>query len=129
MFGNALRPVFVPLGFGSGDDGWKVVVAILTGFVAKEAIVATLGQMFSPTGYAGATENTAISAGIAAAFSPAAALSFMVFNLLCMPCIAAVVALHSEMRSRKYFIFTIIMQFVVAWVVAFLVVQVGGLFM
>lgn len=129
VLGNALKFIFIPLGFVSGPDGWKAVVAILTGLIAKEAVVSTMGVLYNPSVEGDALEDegasTALIASIAASFTPVAAMAFMVFNLLSVPCMAAVGALRSEMKSRKWFWFTIALWIGSAWVVAFLVNIIG----
>ncbi len=115
VLGSAVKTVFVPLGFANGADGWKAVVAILTGLIAKEAVVSTLGVL-----YGGGNEE-AFAGAIAAAFSVPAALAFMVFNLLTVPCMAAVSALVSEMRSARWTWFTVAFWIMVAWLVSFAV--------
>ncbi len=131
VIGNGIRFLFLPLGFASGSDGWKAVVAILTGFIAKEAVISTLGVLYNPGIGGDALEDegagTALAAAITATFSPLAAVSFMVFNLLNVPCMAAVATLRSEMGSSKWTWFTIGFWFVTAWVVSFLVFNVGTL--
>ncbi len=128
IIGNGLRYIFVPLGFASGPDGWKAAVAILTGFIAKEAIVSTLGVLYG-AGDAVADDGAAaaLSTTLVATFSPLAAISFLLFNLLNIPCMAAVSALRSEMSSAKWTWFAIGYWFTVAWVVSFAVFQVGRL--
>ena len=128
VFGNFIRPIFEPLGFASGDTGWQAVVAILTGFIAKEMVVSTLGVLYG-TGDALESEeaSTALIAAIAAAFSPLAAVSFMAFNLLSTPCMAAVAAANSELKSRKWMAFALCFWTVTAWVVSFVIFQVGTL--
>ncbi len=128
IIGNGLRYIFVPLGFASGPDGWKAAVAILTGFIAKEAIVSTLGVLYG-AGDAVADDGAAaaLSTTLVATFSPLAAISFLLFNLLNIPCMAAVSALRSEMSSAKWTWFAVGYWFTVAWVVSFAVYQVGRL--
>lgn len=125
VLGNAIKFVFIPLGFASGADGWKAVVAIITGLIAKEAVVSTMGVLYNPGIEGDALEDegagAALTASIAASFSPIAALSFMAFNLLSVPCMAAVGALRSEMTDKKFFWFTLALWIVAAWVVSFLI--------
>lgn len=129
--GNALRFIFIPLGFASGADGWKAVVAVLSGLIAKEAVISTMGQLY--TGVAGdaAEEGTAASlalaATIAATFSVPAALSFITWNLFSTPCMAAVGAIHAEMNSKKHFWGTMAFHIGVAWVMSFLVYHISSL--
>ena len=88
-----VSPLFAPLGFGGGESGWKFVVALFTGFIAKEMVVATLGA------FAGAGEGAL--AGLIGALSVPAALAFLAFNLLSMPCMAAVAAARGELGGGK----------------------------
>ncbi len=130
VLGNAIRFFFVPLGFASGQDGWKAVVAILTGLVAKEMVVSTMGVLYNPGISGDALEDegaqAALIASISASFTPVSALSFMAFNLLSVPCMAAVGALRSEMRSKRWFWFTMGMWIVFAWVVSFVINIIGN---
>lgn len=124
IIGNSIKFIFVPLGFAGGTDGWKAVVAILTGVIAKEAVVSTLGVLYG--GIEGAElAGDAFIATISASFSPLAALSFMGFNLLSVPCVAALSALNSEMRSSKWTLFTISFWIAMAWFVSFLIFNIG----
>ncbi len=128
ILGNALRFFFLPLGFASGPHGWKTVVAVFTGLVAREAVVSTMGQL-----YTGIEINvlesqgaaTALAAAIGSSFSVPAALSLMTWCLLSTPCIAAIGAIAGEMNSRKWFWRTIAFHILTAWVVSFLVFQIG----
>lgn len=131
VVGNFLLPVFTPLGFASGPDGWKAVVAILTGLIAKEMVVSTMGVLYNPGVEGDALENeaagTALAATLAATFSPVAALSFMAFNLLSIPCMAAVATARVEMKSGKWFWGTLLFWMSSAWIVSFLIFRVGTL--
>lgn len=131
IIANSMKFIFQPLGFVSGPNGWMAVSAILTGFVAKEAVVTTMGQLYAP-GIGDALENedanSALQIALLSSFSPAAALSFLAFNLLTIPCLAAVSTIAKEMGSRKYFWFTLAFQLVVSWVGAFFVYRIAGLF-
>lgn len=120
--GGLISPLFVPLGF-AGGDGWKAVVAILTGLIAKEMVVSSMSVLYN-AGSGGAT----LTQAIAGAFSPLAALSFMAFNLLCVPCIAAVAAMRAEMRDKHRFWGTLGFWIGTAWIVSFLIFSVGSLF-
>lgn len=130
--GNALKFIFIPLGFASGPDGWKAVVAVLTGLIAKEAVVSTMGQLYT-TSDGDALEDegaaTALAAVIASTMSIPAALSFITWNLFSIPCMAAVGAMSNEMNSKKYFWGTLGFQLVVAWVMSFLVFWISTLVM
>ncbi len=133
VLASSITFIFEPLGFASGSDGWKAVVAILTGLIAKEAVVSTLGQLYtgmeSEEDFLGEDSATnALYATIAMSFSPLAALSFMAFNLLCVPCMAAVGALKAELNNRKTFWFAIGFWLFTAWIVSFLIYNIGSLF-
>ncbi len=129
VIGTVLVPFFKPLGFVNGSDGWKAIVAILTGLIAKEAVVSTMGVLYTPSAGGDALENIearqALLAVVAASFSPAAAISFMAFNLLCVPCIAAVSAARAELNSGKWTAFAIGFWIFTAWVVSFIIYNVG----
>ncbi|MDR1137626.1 MAG: ferrous iron transport protein B [Synergistaceae bacterium] len=112
-------PVFRPLGFASLPGSWKAVVAIVTGLIAKEMVVSTLGVLY---GADAAGENAAaLSLALGANFSHAGALSFMTFNLLCTPCMAAVAAARMELRSPRLMAGTIMFWLAAAWAGSFIV--------
>jgi ferrous iron transport protein B len=122
MLGNTLAPLFTPLGWGD----WKSAVAAITGLVAKENIVGTFGILY---GFAEVTEDGAeVWAALAAAMSGLAAYSFLVFNLLCAPCFAAMGAIKREMNSTKWFWIAIGYQCGFAYIVSLCVYQFGMLF-
>lgn len=125
VLGSLLTPFFRPLGFIHGNDGWKPIVAILSGLVAKEAVVSTLGVLSSP---GGEITQQALLVSVASSFSPLSALSFMVFNLLCIPCIAAVSAMHTEMKSLLWTCLTLLFWACTAWCICFLIYQIGTYF-
>ncbi len=117
--GNVIAPIFAPLGFGD----WKMAVATVTGLIAKENVVATFGVLF---GYAEVAEDGAeIWGQLAAAITPVAAYAFLVFNLLCAPCFAAMGAIKREMNNVKWFWFAIGYQTVLAYIVALCIFQIG----
>ena len=126
--GNAIKVLFIPLGFAD----WRASVGVVTGWIAKENIVATFGQLFG-----GVSDEVveAVSAGegalpaIASVFTPAAAWSYMAFNLLCMPCFAAVGAIKREMGSWKWTLRAIGYQMLAAYVVSFIIYHLFGLFL
>lgn len=128
--GNVILWVFKPLGFVNGPDGWKAAVAILTGLLAKEAVVSTLGVLYNP-GIGDALEDegarSALLASLATAFTPLAALSYMAFNLLSIPCMAAVAAMRAESRSGKWTAITLCIWVGTAWIVSFLIFNIGTL--
>ena len=118
--GSAVAWIFSPLGWGN----WQSAVAAVTGLVAKENVVATFGQLF---GFAEVAENGAEYWGtLATFFTPAAAYSFLVFNLLCAPCFAAIGAIKREMNNAKWTWFAIGYQTIFAYLVAFCVYQIGS---
>lgn len=117
--GNAIAFLFKPLGFGN----WMAVVALLTGVVAKESIVSTLSVLVGST----LTTGTAVTA-LGGLFSPLSAYSFLVFVSLYTPCVAALATMRRELQSRKYMLFSILFQLMVAYLAAFLVYTIGSLF-
>ena len=131
VIGNFIKPFFAPMGFASGPDGWKAVIAILTGLIAKEAVVSTLGVLYGAEGDALEDESASsiLGAGLIANFSPASALAFMAFNLLSIPCMAAVGAIKGELKSAKWLTFTLVFWVATAWIVSTLVYQIGNLFL
>lgn len=125
FIGNSLKLFFAPLGFAAGPDGWKAVVSALSGMVAREAVVSTMGQLYSSSG--GAFSDVSLAARIGASFSLPSALSFITWNLLSVPCVSAVAAINSEMKSPKWFWGTIAFQLAAAWIVSFIVFNVASL--
>jgi ferrous iron transport protein B len=122
--GNLIVPLFLPLGFGV----WTAAVAVLTGFIAKESVVGTLGVLLN-VGEDEAVEGNGLSAAVltAAGFSPLVALSFMVFCLLYIPCMAAFATLKKEFGSWRWAFGQAAYSTMVAYFVAFVVYQVGSL--
>lgn len=123
IIGTKVAFIFAPLGFGT----WQAVVAIITGFIAKEAVVSSLDVLY------GGTVNSAgvqigITTVIANVFSPLSAFSFMVFALLAPPCFAALGTIASEMKSKKWTMFAVGFQLMVAYVICLIIYQVGSLF-
>lgn len=122
VIGTALAWVFIPLGFGT----WQATVATFTGLVAKETVVATLGVLY---GFATVAEDGMEFWGLFAAdFTGLAAYSFLIFNLLCAPCFAAIGAIRREMNNPRWTWFAIGYQTVFAYVIALCVYQWGSLF-
>ena len=113
--GSAIAWLFSPLGWGK----WQATVASITGLVAKENIVGTMGILYG---------GTEAYANMAEAFTKITGLSFLIFNLLCAPCFAAMGAIKREMNNAKWFWFAIGYECVFAYVIAFLVNQFGNLF-
>ena len=120
--GRSIQWIFAPLGFGE----WRASVAVVTGWIAKENIVSTFGVLFGAADAVSeaAAEGTAALPGLSAVFTQAAAFSYMAFNLLCMPCFAAVGAIKKEMGSWKWTGITIAFQMITAYIVAFIVYHV-----
>ncbi|MBS6646451.1 MAG: ferrous iron transport protein B [Clostridiaceae bacterium] len=124
--GNAIKWIFLPLGFAD----WRASVGVVTGWIAKENIVATFGQLFG-----GVSEETveAVMAGeqalpaISEVFTKVSAYSYMAFNLLCMPCFAAVGAIRREMGSWKWTLRTVGFQMLTAYIVALIINVIGNL--
>ena len=124
--GNGISFVFKPLGFGS----WKPTVATITGLVAKEEVVGTFGVLYN---YDDSEEELGengdqIWARVAADYTAASAFAFMIFNLLCAPCFAAIGAIKREMNNAKWTWAAIGYMTIWAYILAFIVYQVGGLF-
>ena len=120
--GKCISWIFIPLGWG----GWKSAVAAVTGLVAKENVVGTFGILFH-FGEVGETGEE-IWGTLAANMSAIAAYSYLVFNLLCAPCFAAMGAIKREMNSAKWFWFAIGYQCGLAYLVSLCIFQIGGLF-
>ena len=121
ILGGILAPIFAPLGFGK----WQPVAASISGFSAKESIVSTMGVLANVAGD-DAEDTMIVGAAIKAWFpSAVAAFSFLLFNLLDSPCLAAISTMAHEMQSRKWFWFAIIFQNVFAYVVTLCVYQIG----
>ncbi len=117
QFGGLIAWIFAPLGWGN----WQAAVASITGLVAKENIVGTMGILY------GSGELTAWQA-LSQAFTPVTGMSFLVFNLLCAPCFAAIGAIKREMNSAKWTWFAIGYQCLFAYAIALMINQFGGLF-
>lgn len=115
--GACIAPIFRPLGFGT----WQAAVALLTGLVAKEAIVSSLSMFYGFT----LTASSAAVAAAMSAFTPLSAFSFLVFILLYIPCIAAVSAIHKEMASLKWTLLSVFWQLFAAYTVSMIVYQIG----
>ena len=123
--GGAISWIFAPLGWTAGGEGWKMAVAAVTGLIAKENVVATFGLLF---GFAEVAEDGAeIWGSLAAVMTPIASYGFLVFNLLCAPCFAAMGAIKREMNNAKWFWFAIGYQTVLAYIVALCIYQIGTL--
>ena len=121
VIGGAIAPIFAPLGF----DNWKAVAASLSGFSAKESIVSTMGVLANVTGDASEDAVTVAEAVRTWFPSAVAAFSFLLFNLLDSPCLAAISTMAKEMQSRKWFWFAILFQNIFSYVVTLIVYQIG----
>ena len=123
--GSAIAWIFGPLGWTKAGEGWKMAVAAVTGLIAKENVVATFGMLF---GFAEVAEDGAeIWGNLAQVMTPIAAYGFLVFNLLCAPCFAAMGAIKREMNNKKWFWFAIGYQCGLAYVVSLCIYQIGTL--
>ena len=125
-FGRLFAWIFYPLGW-KGDMAWKATVASITGLVAKEQVVMTFGSLYHFAGEL-SESGSEIWKMIAADFGPARAYSFMIFNLLCAPCFAAIGAIRREMGSRKWTWITIGYMCAFAYAMSLIVFQFAGLF-
>ena len=124
--GGVIAPLFAPLGWTQAGEGWKMAVAAVTGLIAKENVVATFGMLF---GFAEVAEDGAeIWGNLAQVMTPIAAYGFLVFNLLCAPCFAAMGAIKREMNNAKWFWFAIGYQCCLAYIVSLCIYQFGILF-
>ena len=121
IIGGAIAPIFAPLGFGE----WQPVAASISGFSAKEAIVSTMGVLANVSGDTEDAVN--VAAGVASWFPTGiAAFSFLMFNLLDSPCLAAIATMAKEMNDRKWFWFAILFQNIFAYVVCLCFYQIGS---
>ena len=121
MIGGVIAPLFAPLGFGE----WQPVAASISGFTAKEAIVSTMGVLANVSGDTEDAVN--VAAGVASWFpSSIVAFTFLMFNLLDSPCLAAIATMAQQMQSRKWFWFAILFQNIFAYIVCLCVYQIGS---
>jgi ferrous iron transport protein B len=122
IVGSFIAPIFSPLGWGD----WKAAVAAITGLIAKENVVGTFGILY---GFAEVAEDGAeVWSALAASFTALAAYSFLLFNLLCAPCFAAMGAIKREMNNIKWFWIAIGYQCGFAYIVALCTYQLGNWF-
>ncbi len=130
IIGSTIRPIFIPLGFANSvTEGWKMVVSIFTGLVAKESIVSTMSVLFvGNTTIESGDVSSALNFALRNTMSVAGAWSFMIFNLLTIPCVGAVSAAISELRSKKWTAITLCFWFVSSYIVAELVYFIVTLF-
>lgn len=118
--GSVISPIFIPLGF----IGWQLAAAAITGFIAKENIVATFAVLLAVT----SEEALHLPGGVLTQFfTPVTALAYLVFNLFTPPCFAAIGAMNSEMGSKKWLFKALAFQFTVGYTLAMLVTQIGTL--
>lgn len=116
--GLFVAPIFKPAGFGT----WQASVGLFSGIAAKEAVVATLGMV-----YTGGQEGVSIVSAVQSAFTPLSAVSYMVMSLLYTPCVATLGAIKKETNSYKWMIFSALYSFAIAWVISVLIFQIGSL--
>lgn len=120
IIGSAIAPLFAPLGFGS----WQPVAAALSGFTAKEAIVSTMGVLANVAG--DVEDAVTVAQGVSSWFPTSmAAFSFLLFNLLDSPCLAAIATMAQQLQSKKWFWFAILFQNIFAYIVCLCVYQIG----
>lgn len=123
VIGSAIAWIFTPLGWGN----WQSTVATITGLIAKENVVGTFGVLFG--GFEEVAENGwQIWANMRQVFTPLSAYSFLIFNLLCAPCFAAMGAIKREMNSAKWTVFAIGYQCIFAYAISLIVFQIGSIF-
>ena len=120
--GSVVAPIFKPLGWGD----WKMAVAAVTGLIAKENVVSTFGMLFG-FGSEITEDGAEVWGSLAGSLSAFAAYSFLVFNLLCAPCFAAMGAIKREMNNAKWFWFAIGYQCLLAYVIGLIIYQIGTL--
>ena len=125
--GSLFSWVFAPLGWCKDGEGWKMAVAAITGLIAKENVVATFGMLYG-FGSEVAEDGQEVWSNLQAAMPAVAAYGFLVFNLLCAPCFAAMGAIKREMNNTKWFWFAIGYQCGLAYLVALCIYQIGSLF-
>ena len=119
--GGFMAPIFTPLGFGT----WQAAVALLTGLIAKEAVVSSMSMFY---GFAAGASGAAVAGALSGTFAtPVAAYAFLVFILLYVPCVAAVSTIRKEMNSTKWTLRSIAWQLGAAYIGSFLVYQIGSL--
>lgn len=116
VLGQKITPVFRPLGFGD----WRIITSLISGFTAKEAVVSTMSVL---TGVGAANLGNMLST----VFTPLSAVSFLVFTLLYTPCVATVATIKKELNSTIQTVGVVVMQCVIAWVMAFIVYNIGGI--
>jgi ferrous iron transport protein B len=118
LIGRGLAPIFLPLGFAD----WRVATSLITGLIAKEAVVSTLAVLLS-------TGVSQLHLALPSLFTTLSAVSFLLFTLLYTPCIAAVATINKELKSGWATLGVVIMQCAIAWIVAYAAYVIGGLFL
>ena len=118
MIGRWVAVIFGPLGF----EDWRVSTALITGFTAKEAVVSTMSVLLGTT-------SSNLQSALGSVFTPLTAASALVFMLLYTPCVAAIAAARRELNSRKGALAVVLLQCGVAWLAAFVVYHILGLFL
>jgi ferrous iron transport protein B len=116
--GNFIAPLFEPIGFGT----WQASASLITGFLAKEAIISTMNIIYF------VPDNASLQGLLADFYTPLAAYSFMVFILLYIPCLATAATIYKETNSKKWTVFSMVYAFVIAYVLSLLIFQGGKLF-
>ena len=114
--GKVIAPLFAPAGFGT----WQASVSLFAGIAAKEAVVAILGMV-----YAGVSEGTELVTAIQSAFTPLAAVSFLIMTLLYTPCAAVIATVKRETNSWRWAAFMAVYPFILGWTMSVIVYQVG----
>lgn len=121
QIGVAIQPLFEPLGFN-----WQASIALMTGMIAKEIVVSTFGVLYNVGGDVD-EGNDSLRSALAGAMPPLVALAFMVFTLLYMPCLATIAAIRREAGTWGWAAFSIVLSLALAWLMALLVIMVGGM--
>ena len=114
MIGRFIAPVFRPLGF----EDWRIATSLIAGFTAKESVVSTLGVLLG-------VSTSELAGALGSLFTPLSAFAFLTFVLLYTPCVAAVATVRREMGSARAAAVTVVVQCAIAWVVAFIVREIG----
>jgi len=126
QIGKGIAWIFAPLGWTQNGHGWEMAVAAISGLIAKENVVATFGMLFNPSLEEVAEDGAEIWTNLQAALVPAAAYGYLIFNLLCAPCFAAIGAIKREMNSGKWTWFAIGYQTLIAYAASMCIYQIGN---
>ena len=129
IIGNFISPVFYPLGFAQNNNGWKNVVAILTGITGKELIISSLNILHfnNINNFADKTPYILLQ-NLTHIFTIPSAISFIIFNLLNIPCIAALSVTNMELKNRKLFFLAILFWTLTAWFCSFIIFNILNIF-